>query len=203
MKIICVGRNYIAHAHELNNKVPDEPLLFLKPETALLRKRQAFFIPDFTNEVHYETELVIRICKVGKHIQEKFAHTYYNEIALGIDFTARDIQHICKTKGWPWEIAKAFDGSAAVGSFVDKKKWDNLLNIDFELKKNDDTVQKGNSKDMIFSCDQLISYISRFFTLKIGDIIFTGTPAGVGPVKRNDRLNGYLAGHHNLSVLVK
>lgn len=202
MKIICIGRNYVAHAKELNNPLPAQPIIFLKPETAIIQKRQPFFIPDFSDNIHYEVELVIKICKLGKNIQKKFAHTYYNELALGIDFTARDIQKKCIENGWPWEITKAFDGSAAIGHFVNKKQLP-AVNIPFTLHKNGTLVQEGNSKNMIFDFDHLISYISQYFTLKIGDFIFTGTPAGVGKLSKNDILEAYLDGEKNLSILIK
>ena len=188
MKIICVGRNYHDHARELKNQIPDEPVLFLKPETALILKRQPFFIPDFSEDVHHELELVVRIDRLGKHIQAKYAHKYYSEITLGIDFTARDLQSRLKEKGLPWEKAKAFDGSAFLGQFRPKSEFEDLNALNFALKKNDEVVQKGISSDMLFSVDQLISYISCYFTLKIGDLIYTGTPAGVGPVQAGDRL---------------
>ena len=192
MKIICIGRNYIDHAKELNNPVPSEPLFFLKPDSAILPKRNPFYIPNFTNIVHYEVELIIKICKLGKNINENFANTYYNEIGLGIDFTARDLQDKCKEKGHPWEIAKAFDQSAVVSAkFIDKKKL-NLNNINFSLKKNGEIVQQGNSSNMLFNFDEIIAHVSKFMTLKIGDLIFTGTPAGVGKVKIGDELIGYL-----------
>ncbi len=192
MKIICIGRNYIDHAKELNNPVPSEPLFFLKPDSAILPKRNPFYIPNFTNIVHYEVELIIKICKLGKNINENFANTYYNEIGLGIDFTARDLQDKCKEKGHPWEIAKAFDQSAVVSEkFIDKKNL-NLNNINFSLKKNGEIVQEGNSSNMLFNFDKIIAHVSKFMTLKIGDLIFTGTPAGVGKVKIGDELIGYL-----------
>ena len=192
MKIICIGRNYIDHAKELNNPVPSEPLFFLKPDSAILPKRNPFYIPNFTNIVHYEVELIIKICKLGKNINENFANTYYNEIGLGIDFTARDLQDKCKEKGHPWEIAKAFDQSAVVSAnFIDKKNL-NLNNINFSLKKNGEIVQQGNSSNMLFNFDKIIAHVSKFMTLKIGDLIFTGTPAGVGKVKIGDELIGYL-----------
>ena len=188
MKIICVGRNYRDHARELKNQIPDEPVLFLKTETALILKRQPFFIPDFSEDVHHELELVVRIDRLGKHIQAKYAHKYYSEITLGIDFTARDLQSRLKEKGLPWEKAKAFDGSAFLGKFRPKSEFADMNALNFALKKNDEVVQKGISSDMLFSVDQLISYISRYFTLKIGDLIYTGTPAGVGSVQVGDRL---------------
>jgi len=204
MKIICVGRNYIDHARELNNPVPREPLLFLKPQTAIPIKGQPFFIPDFSNDVHHELELVVKINRIGKHIQEEFAYKYYEEIGLGIDFTARDLQVKLKEKGHPWERAKAFDGSAPVSEkFVAVSNIKDLKNLDFHLMKNGKMVQEGNTRDMIFPINRLISEISKFFTLKIGDLIFTGTPAGVSKVEQNDILEGYLAGEKILEVKVK
>ena len=203
MKIICVGRNYVEHAKELNNAVPKEPVLFLKPETAIIHKKQPFFIPDHSNNVHHEIELVVKINRLGKHIRKEFAHKYYSEITVGIDFTARDVQQKCKEKGLPWEIAKAFDGSAAVGKFVDKSQFNSVNNLRFNLDINNNTVQSGNTKDMLFSIDELISYISTFFTLKIGDLIFTGTPSGVSQVHKNDCLNLYLEGVKLSTVNVK
>lgn len=188
MKIICVGRNYVDHAKELKNEVPTEPVIFLKPETAILPKRNPFFIPDFTNEVHYEAELVIRINKIGKNIQEKFAHKYYDEVTVGLDFTARDLQQKLKEKGLPWEKAKAFDGSAAVGKFIPLDKIQDFENLEFTLHKNGELAQKGNPQQMIFSIHKLIAYVSQYFTLKIGDLIYTGTPAGVGKVEKDDQL---------------
>lgn len=188
MKIICVGRNYVDHAKELKNEVPTEPVIFLKPETAILPKRNPFFIPDFTNEVHYEAELVVRINKIGKNIQEKFAHKYYDEVTVGLDFTARDLQQKLKEKGLPWEKAKAFDGSAAVGKFIQLDKIQDFENLEFTLHKNGELAQKGNPQQMIFSIHKLIAYVSQYFTLKIGDLIYTGTPAGVGKVEKDDQL---------------
>lgn len=188
MKIICVGRNYVDHAKELKNEVPTEPVIFLKPETAILPKRNPFFIPDFTNEVHYEAELVIRINKIGKNIQEKFAHKYYDEVTVGLDFTARDLQQKLKEKGLPWEKAKAFDGSAAVGKFISLDKIQDFENLEFTLHKNGELAQKGSPQQMIFSIHKLIAYVSQYFTLKIGDLIYTGTPAGVGKVEKDDQL---------------
>ena len=203
MKIICIGRNYIDHAKELNNPVPSEPLFFLKPDSAILPKRNPFYIPNFTNIVHYEVELIIKICKLGKNINENFASTYYNEIGLGIDFTARDLQDKCKEKGHPWEIAKAFDQSAVVSEkFIDKKNL-NLNNIYFSLKKNGEIVQEGNSSNMLFNFDKIIAHVSKFMTLKIGDLIFTGTPAGVGKVKIGDELIGYLEDEKAFKTNVK
>jgi acylpyruvate hydrolase len=203
MKIICIGRNYIEHANELNNPVPTKPVFFLKPETALIRANQPFFYPDFSNDIHYEVELVLHICKLGKHINEKFAHTYYDGIGIGIDFTARDIQNECKKKGLPWEIAKAFDGSAPVSNFLPMEKFPDIFDINFSLQKNGQVVQQGNSGMMIFSFAQIISYVSSFVTLKIGDLIFTGTPAGVGPVKKDDILEAFIGDDKLLRLPVK
>lgn len=201
MKILCIGRNYAKHAAELGNKVPSEPVFFGKPDSSLLRPNQPLFYPEFTSDLHYECELVVRIKKVGKHIQEKFAHKYYDEIALGIDFTARDIQSECKKQGLPWEKAKAFDGSAALGTFVHK---DTLSEpYGFLLEKNGEEVQVGCSSDMIFSIDRIIAYLSKFYTFKIGDLIYTGTPEGVGPVQIGDELVAFLAGTENLRLRIK
>jgi len=202
MKIICIGRNYAEHAKELKNEVPTEPVFFLKPDTALL-KEPDFYYPDFTKDLHHEIELVLKVCKAGKHIEEQFAAKYYNEIGLGIDFTARDMQTRCKEKGLPWEIAKAFDNSAPIGHvFIDKSKLD-INNIEFELKINAETRQKGNSSDLIFSFDKIISYVSKFVSLRVGDLIYTGTPAGVGPVKAGDKLQGFLMGESVLQLNIK
>ena len=203
MKIICIGRNYIQHINELNNKKPENPLFFLKPETAIQPKGHPFFIPDYSNDIHYEIELILKINKVGKHIEEQFAHKYFSEIGIGIDFTARDIQEKCKKEGLPWEPAKGFDGSAQISSkFIDKKNL-KLDSINFKLKKNNVTVQSGNSKDMIFSFNKIISFISKYYTLKIGDLIYTGTPSGVGKVNKNDKLTGYLNNEEILNVDIK
>tara|TARA_B100000902_G_C27025099_1_gene771594 strand:+ start:105 stop:719 length:615 start_codon:yes stop_codon:yes gene_type:complete len=204
MKIICIGRNYTKHAKELGNAVPTEPVYFMKPDSALLPKKQPFFYPNFTKDLHYEVELVIKICKLGKNISKKFASTYYNEIGLGIDFTARDIQLECKTKGLPWERAKAFDYSAPLSrQFIQKSEFKNIDDISFSLEKNGKIVQKGNSQDMLFDFDHLICYLSQFMTLKIGDLIFTGTPAGVGPVKIGDQLIGYIEDKKMLDLNIK
>ena len=203
MKIICIGRNYKKHAVELSNKVPKEPIFFLKPDSSILPRKNNFYIPDFTNNVHYEVELVLKICKLGKNIPVKFAKTYYNKIGLGIDFTARDIQENCKRNGLPWEIAKAFDNSTVLSQdFLEIKELD-LNNINFSLLKNNIEVQKGNSSDMIFSFNEIISYISNFMTLKIGDLIFTGTPSGVGKVEIDDVLIGNIADKQMFKVKVK
>jgi acylpyruvate hydrolase len=203
MKIICIGRNYVDHAKELNNPIPKEPVFFLKPDTAYLPNNKVFFIPSFSSDIHHEIELVIKINKIGKHIQPKFAHKYYHEITLGIDFTARDIQQECKTKGLPWEKAKAFDGSAPIGTFVQKSQFQNMQQLSFYLLKNKEKVQVGNTADMLFTIDQIISYVSQYTTLKIGDLIFTGTPAGVGQVQVNDILEGYLEDKKVMQVKVK
>jgi len=203
MKIICIGRNYVNHAIELGNEIPKEPLFFLKPETAIQPKGHPFFIPDFSNEIHYEVELVVKIDKIGKNIEEKFSHKYYNEIGLGIDFTARDLQDDCKAKGLPWEKAKGFDGAAQISSiFINKSELD-LNDISFLLEKNGEQVQIGNSKDMLFSFDKIISHISKFFTLKIGDLIYTGTPEGVGKVEKGDMLKGFIGEKEMFKVVVK
>ena len=203
MKIICIGRNYADHAKELKNEVPTEPVLFLKPETALLLKRHPFFIPDFSADVHYECELVVRINRLGKNIEERFAHKYYEEVSVGIDFTARDLQSKLKDKGLPWERAKAFDGSAVVGKFMPKTKVTDLNNLDFSLKKNGETVQHGSTANMIFSIDKIIAFASQYFTLKIGDLIFTGTPKGVGKVSPDDILEGFIADESLFKINVK
>ena len=203
MKIICVGRNYVEHAKELNNKAPKDPVLFLKPDTAILLKKQPFFIPEFSNNVHHEVEVLVKINRIGKHIDQKFAHKYYDEIGLGIDFTARDLQSQLKEKGLPWEKAKAFDGSAVIGNFVSKTKFSNVNNINFSLKRNDEVVQSGNTLLMQWKIDTLIEYISKYFTLKIGDIIFTGTPSGVGKVISDDTLVGFLEEEEMFSIKVK
>lgn len=192
MKIICIGRNYAEHAKELSNAVPSEPVFFMKPDTALLRDGEAFYHPDFSNDIHHEIEVVVKINKVGKHIAEEFAHKYYDEIGLGIDFTARDIQSKCKEKGLPWEKAKAFDGSAPIGKFISKNELLPLNNLPFELKINGQSRQVGNTKDMIFSIDKIIAYVSQFVTLKVGDLIYTGTPEGVSAIKIGDKLQGFL-----------
>lgn len=192
MKILAIGQNYVEHNKELNSKNPTEPVVFMKPDTALLKNNKPFFIPDFTDELHYETELIVKINRLGKNIAKKYAHRYYAEIGLGVDFTARDIQRKLKSNGHPWEISKAFDNSAVIGNFISLSEINDVQNIEFHLNINGKTVQQGNSKDMIFPVDELIAYISKFFTLKIGDILFTGTPVGVGKVQVGDRLEGYI-----------
>lgn len=203
MKIICVGRNYAAHAKELNNPVPKEPVIFLKPDTALLPKSMPFFYPSFSKDIHYEAELVVKIDRVGKNISQKFANKYYSELTVGIDFTARDIQQECKEKGLPWERAKAFDGSAPLGKFIAKEKFQELEQLNFSLKINGEDRQQGNTANMLFSIDAIIEYISQFFTLKIGDLIFTGTPEGVGPIVINDHFEAYLEEEKVLDLRIK
>ena len=203
MKIICVGRNYADHAKELKNDVPTVPIIFMKPKGAILLPEKPLYYPEFTDDLQYECEVVVRICKNGKFIQEKFANKYYNEVTLGIDFTARDVQREQQKKGLPWEIAKAFDGSAAVGKFVPITVETDVHNLAFQLKLNDEMVQDGHTRNMIFTVDHIIAYVSRFFTINIGDIVFTGTPAGVGPVNAGDKLEGYLQGNKVLDVDVK
>lgn len=203
MKIICIGRNYAKHIEELENEKPENPVIFLKPDSAILAKNQPFFIPPFSNNIHYEVEILVKINKVGKYISEKFAHKYYDEIGLGIDFTARDIQTKCKEKGLPWEKSKAFDGSAVIGKFVSKNSLDNLNDISFTLKKNNEIVQNGNTNTMLWKIDELIAYVSKYFTLKKGDILFTGTPSGVGKVEENDILTGSIMHDEMFSVKVK
>lgn len=204
MKIICIGRNYSDHVKELNNKKPTEPVVFCKPDTALLRNNDPFFIPDFSNDVHHEVELVVKINRLGKNIQPKFAHKYYDEIGLGIDFTARDLQNSLREKGLPWEKSKAFDSSAAISKkFINKKDLKDLSNLEFSLNINDQQVQAGNSNQMMYNIEELICYVSKYFTLKIGDLIYTGTPAGVAPVKINDRLTGFIEDQKMFDFRVK
>jgi len=203
MKIICVGLNYMDHIKEMKNKIPEVPVFFLKPDTSIVRNNNPFFYPEFTNDLQYELEVVIKVNRLGRNISEKFAHRYYNEIGLGIDFTARDLQRLCKETGMPWEVAKAFDGSAPISDFVPKENFSNLKNLSFRLEKNDEVVQKGNTNDMIFHFDSIISYVSRFITLRTGDLIFTGTPSGVGPVKIGDRLKAYLGDELMLDFFIK
>ncbi|MDC6406688.1 MULTISPECIES: fumarylacetoacetate hydrolase family protein [Maribacter] len=192
MKIICIGRNYTEHIEELKNEKPTEPVIFIKPDSAVLPKEQEFYIPEFSNDVHYEVEVLVKIKRVGKHIKEEFAGTYYDEIGLGIDFTARDLQSKLKDKGLPWEKAKGFDGAAVIGEWMPKSNFKDLNNLNFSLLKNGEAVQKGNTSLMLWKIDEIISYVSTFFMLKKGDVIFTGTPAGVGKVSANDYLTGYL-----------
>jgi 2-keto-4-pentenoate hydratase/2-oxohepta-3-ene-1,7-dioic acid hydratase in catechol pathway len=203
MKVFAIGRNYADHAKELNNPLPAEPVFFMKPDTALVKDNKPFFIPDFSQEIHHEVEIVLKINRLGKNIDEKFAHRYYSEIGIGIDFTARDLQAKCKEKGLPWEIAKAFDNSAPIGEFVSKDEFKDLSNTNFRLDINGVTVQKGNTHDMIFHFDRLISHVSKFVTVKIGDLLFTGTPAGVGSVKIGDHLQAYIEDRCLLDFFVK
>ncbi|TPV34005.1 fumarylacetoacetate hydrolase family protein [Paucihalobacter ruber] len=203
MKLICIGRNYTEHIAELQNEKPTDPVVFLKPDTSILLKKQPFFIPEFSNDVHHEVEILVKIHKIGKHIDKKFAHKYYDEIGLGIDFTARDVQSVLKAKGLPWEKAKAFDGAAVVGKWLPKSNFADVNNINFSLKKNEAVVQKGNTTYMLWKIDEIIEYVSKYFTLKIGDIIFTGTPAGVGKVSANDVLQGFIEETEMFSIKVK
>ncbi|NRD22873.1 fumarylacetoacetate hydrolase family protein [Winogradskyella litoriviva] len=203
MKLICIGRNYTDHIKELENERPKDPVIFLKPDTSILLKKQPFFIPDFSNDVHYEVEVLVKINKVGKYIDKKFAHKYYDQIGLGIDFTARDLQAQLKSKGLPWEKAKAFDGAAVIGKWLPKNKFQNINNINFSLKKNEDIVQASNTELMLWKIDEIIEYVSKYFTLKIGDIIFTGTPAGVGKIFADDRLIGYIEDEEMFSIKIK
>ena len=203
MKIICIGRNYADHISELNNERPDDPVIFMKPDTAILPKKTPFVIPEFSKDVHHEVEVLVKICKVGKYISPKFAHKYYDEIGLGIDFTARDLQSMLKEKGLPWEKAKAFDHSAIIGDFLPKNNYTSLENLNFELRKNSEIVQKGSTSMMLWNIDEIVSYVSQFFTLKKGDIIFTGTPKGVASVKENDVLEGFLEGKQMFKIQVK
>lgn len=203
MKILCVGRNYSEHIKELQNEVPENPVIFIKPDNAILRPGYDFYYPDFSKDIHYELEVIVKICNTGKHIQPQFAHRYYNEVALGIDFTARDVQSELKKKGLPWELAKGFDMSAAIGSFLPKTQFEDLQKLEFSLYQNGERKQLGNTADMIYKIDELISFMSKYFTFKKGDIIFTGTPAGVGPVQIGDKLEGYIFDEKNLEVLVK
>ena len=203
MKIICIGRNYIDHIKELSNQKPMNPVVFLKPDSSVIAKNQNFIIPSFSNEIHHEVELVIKINKVGKHIDKFFSHKYYDEIGLGIDFTARDIQSNLKEKGHPWEKSKAFDNSCMVGNFLKKEKLEDISKIEFSLKKNNEIVQSGCSNDMLWKIDELISYVSQYFTLKIGDLIFTGTPSGVSKVESGDILEGYISSIKMFTLKVK
>ncbi|WP_223033886.1 fumarylacetoacetate hydrolase family protein [Hanstruepera marina] len=203
MKLICIGRNYTKHIEELENEKPTDPVVFLKPDTSILLKKQPFFIPDFSHDVHHEVEVLVKINRVGKYIDRKFAHKYYNEIGLGIDFTARDLQAKLKEKGLPWEKAKAFDGAAVIGKWLPKDAFSDINNLNFSLQKNDEVVQQGNTSHMLWKIDELIEYVSKYFTLKIGDVIFTGTPAGVGKVVANDKLKGFLEDKELFSITIK
>ncbi len=203
MKIICIGRNYVEHAQELKNEAPTEPVFFMKPDTAVLSKGKDFYLPDFSKDIHHEVELVLRVCREGKHITEEFASKYYDQITVGIDFTARDVQQRQKEKGLPWEPAKAFDSSAPVGDFISTDELKNSNNINFELKKNGSVVQIGQSSFMIFSFNKIISFVSRYITLRKGDFIFTGTPKGVNRVEAGDILEAFLEGKKLLQLSVK
>ncbi|MDW3210942.1 MAG: fumarylacetoacetate hydrolase family protein [Reichenbachiella sp.] len=202
MKILAIGRNYAKHIEELNNERPDEPVVFSKPETAILKNNAAFYHPDFSNDIHHEVEILVKICKVGKNIDERFAHKYYEEIGIGVDFTARDLQSKAKAKGLPWDLAKGFNGSAPISNFVPKSKYD-LSNLNFSLKKDGEDVQVGNTSMMLFSIDYIIAYVSKFFMLKKGDIIFTGTPEGVGSVKIGQRLEAFIEGEKMMDFEIK
>ncbi len=203
MKIICIGRNYTDHIEELKNEKPSDPVVFIKPDTSVLLKKQPFFIPDFSDNIHHEVEILVKITKVGKHIDRKFAHKYYDQIGLGIDFTARDLQSSLREKGLPWEKSKSFDGSAVIGDWISKDVFSDCNNIAFHLEKNKEVVQKGNTKFMLWKIDELIEYVSKYFTLKIGDVIFTGTPAGVGAVQTDDTLTGFIGEQQLFSIRIK
>jgi 2-keto-4-pentenoate hydratase/2-oxohepta-3-ene-1,7-dioic acid hydratase in catechol pathway len=205
MKIIAIGMNYVEHCHELhaNEQLPQEPVIFLKPDSALLKDSKPFFIPDFSKQVDYETELVVRICRLGKNIAPRFAHRYYDAVTIGIDFTARDLQRKFRAEGKPWELSKGFDNSAAIGDFVPVERFKDVQNLDFHLDIDGNTVQKGNTRDMIFKIDEIIAYVSQFYTLKIGDLLYTGTPVGVGPVSIGNHLEGYLEGEKLLDFYVR
>ncbi|MEA1885767.1 MAG: fumarylacetoacetate hydrolase family protein [Bacteroidota bacterium] len=203
MKIICIGLNYLDHAREMGRKLPDKPVVFLKPDSSLLKNNKPFFIPGFSGNIHYEIEIVLRICKLGRSIAEKYAYRYYDRLTLGVDMTARDLQSSLSSSGMPWEISKSFDGAAPMGEFIPVTEAGEVDNISFGLEKNGETVQSGNTSRLIFSFEQIISYVSGFFTLKTGDLIFTGTPAGVGPVKRNDRLTGYIGDRKLIDFVIK
>ena len=203
MKLICIGKNYLKHIHELNSKKEDDPVIFLKPDTSVIQKKQPFFIPEFSNDIHYEVEIILKFNRVGKHIEPKFSKKYFDKISLGIDFTARDLQRKFKENGLPWDIAKGFDNSAMIGDWLSVDLFNDIDNINFRLEKNGEIVQKSNSSNMIWKIDQLISIASTFFTIKIGDIMFTGTPEGVGKVVENDLLEGYIDDKKVFSVRVK
>lgn len=203
MKILAIGRNYAEHIKELNNERPDEPVIFTKPDTALLKNGEDFYYPDYSNDIHHEIELVLRVCKVGKNIEEKFAHKYYDQIGLGIDFTARDLQTKAKEKGLPWAIAKGFDGSAPISDFLPLSNFKDIQNINFSLKVDGEIKQQGNTSYMLFGFDYMVSYLSKFFTLKTGDLIFTGTPSGVGPIKIGQKLEGFIEDEKLLEVHIK
>lgn len=203
MKVIAVGRNYIDHAKELNNPVPEKPVIFMKPDTAILKDNKDFYYPEFSKDIHYEVEVVLRICNEGKHVAPKFAYKYYDALGLGIDFTARDIQSTHKEKGLPWELAKAFDHSAVISNLIPKEEFENVNDLTFSLSKNGVTVQEGNTQDVMFDFDSLIVFISKYITLRKGDLIYTGTPAGVGPVQIGDKLEGFLEGKSMFTCNIK
>jgi 2-keto-4-pentenoate hydratase/2-oxohepta-3-ene-1,7-dioic acid hydratase in catechol pathway len=203
MKIICIGRNYVDHIEELKNERPSEPVVFLKPDTAILKSGETFYIPDNLGKIHHELEIIVKISKVGKHIDQKFAHKYYDELSVGIDFTARDLQNKLKEKGLPWEKSKAFDSSAIIGDFIPKNIFSSIESLTFELKNNGNEVQKGNTSYMLWNIDEIISHVSQYFTLKTGDIIFTGTPQGVAPIKPNDMLEAFIENKKLLKLHIK
>jgi len=203
MKVIAIGRNYAAHAKELNNPLPTSPVIFLKPDTAVLKDNKPFYIPEFSSDIHYELEVVLKVCKEGKHIAEKFAANYFDEVGLGIDFTARDIQNIHKEKGLPWELAKAFDNSAAISHFIPKSNIADLNDLQFELKINGETRQNGNTRNILFSFEKIIAFVSQYITLKKGDLIFTGTPEGVGQVHQGDKLEAWIGEEQFLNFDIK
>ena len=203
MKVICIGRNYLKHIQELKNKKNDSPVIFLKPETSIIKKNQPFFIPDFSKNIHHELEFLVKINRVGKFISAEFAHKYYDEISIGIDFTARDVQDKLKMSSLPWEKSKSFDGSALIGKWINKKNFEDISNINFHMINNSEVVQNGNTSQMIWNIDELISEVSKFFTLKIGDVIFTGTPAGVAKVNEGDHLIGFMDGEELFKLKIK
>ena len=203
MKIICIGLNYGDHAREMGRTLPDKPVIFLKPDSSLLKNNKPFFIPGFSQNIHYEIEIVLRICKLGRSISEKYAHRYYDQLTLGVDMTARELQSSLSSAGSPWDISKSFDGAAPIGDFITIQEAGDVNDISFRLEKNGETVQSGNTSRLIYSFDQIIAYVSKFFTLKTGDLIFTGTPSGVGPVNRNDRLTGYIGDRKIIDFMIK
>ncbi len=203
MKIICIGLNYGDHAREMGRTLPDKPVIFLKPDSSLLKNNKPFFIPEFSRNIHYEIEIVLRICKLGRSIPEKYAHRYYDQLTLGVDMTARELQSSLSSAGSPWEISKSFDGAAPIGKFITLQEAGDVNDISFRLEKNGETVQSGNTSRLIYNFDQIIAYVSEFFTLKTGDLIFTGTPSGVGPVNRNDRLTGYIGDRKIIDFMIK
>lgn len=203
MKIICIGKNYLKHIQELNSRKEDDPVIFLKPETSIIQKKQPFFIPEFSNEIHYEVEIILKFNRLGKHIEPKFSVKYYDKISLGIDFTARDLQRSLKDRGLPWDVSKGFDSSALIGEWIDVNEFKDINNINFRLVKNGEIVQKSSSANMIWKIDTLISSVSKFFTIKIGDILFTGTPEGVGEVNKDDVFEGFIENKKVFSIKIK